>query len=201
MHGTKSFQALAYTKLVSALPSPSKAWIFLLNDRATMFIQESAYLWPEWHVPFKLAESGLQEIIRVLMTIREGPRLMVIKSFTNSWCTSRRIHEGGSNPIIHPCFFCGEAGKDELAHYLECDSLWNTMISAANLGAEFLDPEPLSRAGLVDPSRARFNLIACAFWLLHAIKVDHLEESLDAIAADDLSHNINLASRIAASHM
>jgi hypothetical protein len=35
----------------------------------------------------------------------------------------------------------------------------------------------------------------------HAIKLEHLEESLNAIAANDLTHNINLASRIAAVHL
>ena len=134
------------------------------------------------------------------MTIREGPRLMVIKTFTNSWCTSRRLHEGGSSLIIHPCFFCGEALKDDMSHYLECDCFCDIMISATNLGAEVMNLDPLSRAGLVDPSRARFNLIACAFLVYHAIKLEHLEESLNAIAANNLPHVINLASRIAAVH-
>ncbi len=75
------------------------------------------------------------------------------------------------------------------------------MISAANLGAEFLDLDPISRAGLSNPSRASYNLIACAFLVYHAIKLEHLEESLNAIATNDLSHNINLASRIAAVHL
>ncbi len=200
-HGRKSYQALAYHKLVNCLPSPTKAWILLLGDRAKMFLQESAYLWPCWHDQFSISEAGLDEIVKVLMTMREGPRLMVIKTFTNSWCTSRRLHEGGSSPTIHPCFFCGEVRKDDLAHYLECDSLWSTVISAANLGAEFLDLDPISRAGLSNPSRASYNLIACAFLVYHAIKLEHLEESLNAIATNDLSHNINLASRIAAVHL
>ena len=80
---------------------------------------------------------------------------------------------------------------DDLPHYLECNCLWNIVISSANLGAEFLDLDPLSRAGLNDPSKVGCNLIACAFLVYHAIKLKHLEESLNAIAADDLPHTTN----------
>ncbi len=90
---------------------------------------------------------------------------------------------------------------DDLSHYLECDFLWDIVISSANLGVEFLDLDPLSRAGLNDPSKVGCNLIACAFLVYHAIQFEYLEESLDAIGTDDLPHIINLASRLAAVHM
>ncbi len=90
---------------------------------------------------------------------------------------------------------------DDLSHYLECDFLWDIVISSANLGVEFLDLDPLSRAGLNDPSWTSCSLLACAFLLCHALKLGHLEESLNAIALDDLTHISNLARKLAADHM
>ena len=201
VHSSKSFQALAYKKFCAAQVLPSKAWLVLLNKRSKMFINESSFEWACWQTPFSMSEAGLQKLISVLMSVREGPRLMAIKTLTNSWTTSRRLHEGADNAIIHPCFLCGETRMDDLSHYLECSLFWNVLITSANLGAEFLDLDPLSRAGLNNPSKVGFNLIACAFLVYHAIKLEHLEESLNAIAAGDLTHTTNLARRLAEVHL
>ena len=42
----------------------------------------------------------------------------VLKSITNCWCTSSRFHDGGS-----PCRVCGEDGKDDLRHYINCKAI------------------------------------------------------------------------------
>ena len=47
---------------------------------------------------------------------------VVLKSFTNCWCTSARFHD---NRL--PCRMCAAVGKDDIRHYIECPRVWHAL--------------------------------------------------------------------------
>ena len=155
-----SVQAKVFKELLTAQVHPSKFWCNLLSDRLL------ALRPGEFFSKDSVSHECFLQLTKVLMTIKPGPRLMVIKTLVNSWSTSRRMHE----PTILPCIFCGE-GQDYLTHYLECDCLWTILITAANLDCFLLPFSASARLGLMHPSEVRFKLLAGAFLVYHAIKV------------------------------
>ncbi len=130
------------------------------------------------------------------MKLDEGPRLMVIKTLVNSWATTRRYHED----IQLPCLFCALEFGDSLPHYLACDTLWTLLVSAASLRTSFLGAPPLTRACFSAPSVVGCSLLAGAFLVYHAIRRQHLDEALAAIAAGDLSPTHCLVLELAKFH-
>ena len=145
---------------------------------------------------YLFSSSDLKELSKVLLTVSPGPRLMVIKTLVNSWSTSKRMHES----VIHPCLFCGD-GEDDLAHYLICDVLWTVISTSANLNSWQILIPPLERVCIVSPTKGNCILIACAFLVYHAVKLQHLDVALNAIASKDPTPIVDLSLRLAEIHL
>ena len=99
-------------------------------------------------------------------------------------------------PIIHKCLFCGEA-EDDLSHYLVCDLLWDMLISTAKLKSNHLSLSALERLGLVKPSALHFRLLACAFKVYHAFKLEYIDRVLHSLAAEDEAVRLHLTLELA----
>ena len=166
------------------------AWRKLLGDRLCILCPD------EYDDPFVISEECLNGLIIVLLTLKPGPRLCVIKTLINSWATSSRMHES----VILPCACCGEFMEDELTHYLSCDSFWTLLVSSARLNKSFLSLTPSQRLGLSNPSTVGFNLLAGAFLVYHAVKLGHTETFLQASASGDFSPVQELIIRLAVLH-
>ena len=67
-----------------------------------------------------------------------------------------------------------------MPHYLNCSTLWCLILSAARLSSDLLSVPPQIRLGLVRPTPKGMKLIACAFSVYHAIKLQYLEVALTA---------------------
>ena len=132
-----------------------------------MMISYDSHIWSSNIVLLELASA--------LTHLRPGSRMLVIKTLTNSWATSSRLHE----PRVHKCLFRG-LFSDDLGHHLVCNTLWDILCSAAKLDRTFLDLTPLQRVCIVDPNPRKLLLVACAFRAYHAIKLQHLEFALSA---------------------
>ncbi len=187
-----SLQARYYSRLHELQPNPTASWVLLLNARAEKI---NAYHGNE--TQFSLSPDGYLELTRILKLCGEGTRNMAIKTLVNSWATSSRMGEKDKLD----CLFCGHHKGDRLHHYLKCDPLWTLIVSCAGLGTEYLGASALVRGGYISPSVVGCNLIACAFLVYHAIKLQHTEVAMDAIACGDFTVVTQLVLELAAFHL
>ena len=80
--------------------------------------------------------------------------------------------------------------EDDLEHYLACDTFWTLLISSARLGSlgtSFLSLPPSHRLGVLHPTSLSFKLLAGAYLVYHALKLEHIEVVKDALSSGDLS--------------
>ena len=185
-----SLQAQVFKELFAAQAHPSKFWCNLLSDRLLTLCPGECFSRDS------VSHECFLQLAKVLMSIKPGPRLMVIKTLVNSWSTSRRMHE----PTILRCIFCGE-GQDYLTHYLECDCLWIILTNVANLNCSYLSLSASERLGLMHPSKVRFKLLAGAFLVYHAIKLSHLDVVHLAHSSGEFSDVHELMLRLATIHL
>ena len=99
----------------------------------------------------------------LLANCRKHEATRVIKTWVNSWATSSRFHE----PIIYPCLLGCQDGVDRLSHYVQCPFMLHLQIKILTNPPS---PLPLTRIGLVDPSRDSLLSVACCFAGYHAVK-------------------------------
>ena len=105
----------------------------------------------------------------------------VIKSWANAWTTSSRMDEDEVLPCIVGCQSC----DDKLSHYICCDPLWTSVISAANGTVEQLQVSPRVRLCLEEPSLQNAHLLAIAFSTYHATKLANRDLVDSCIASGD----------------
>ena len=67
-----------------------------------------------------------------------------------------------------------------MPHYLHCSTLWCLILSSARMGKDLLSVPVQIRIGLVKPNPRGMKLVACAFSVYHAIKLQYLEVALTA---------------------
>ncbi len=144
-----------------------------------------------------LALDGFLKLTKVLKLCGEGPRNMAIKTLVNSWSTSSRMGERDKLDG----YFCGYHKGDRLMHYPGCDTLWSILVSCACLTTDFLGASALHRGGYIDPSPVGCNLIACAFLVYHAIKMQHSEVALESTSSGDFSPTLDLTIELAHYHL
>jgi len=182
-----SVQASIYKSLCAHSDTGVSAWVSLLNKRAELFDPN--------HQGF--SAEDVQNLASTLGQLPSGSRMMVTKTWVNSWATSRRMHE----PVLHPCFYCGMELGDDLTHYLQCDDFWCLLISSAKLNSpSLLSLPPLDRAGLVNTTRDNCILIVGAFLVYHSIKLQYLDVALCALRDQDPSPLVELTLRLAEVH-
>ena len=114
--------------------------------------------------------------------------MIIIKTWTNSWYTSHRLHEPHRLPCIFGCEIhdgCSTNRVDSLEHYLDCRVLWKQI--ATNIEcAEFRSGlEPVQKACLVNPSLNDMKHIIVAFKTYHAIRLSHSEMVRAAINSEN----------------
>ena len=81
--------------------------------------------------------------------------MCVFKTYVNAWTTSRRFHEAALASCISGC-----SEEDNLAHYLVCNRLWNSVGPAVGVpvGATILE-----RLGIADSPKQRMRELAIAY--------------------------------------
>ena len=113
-------------------------------------------------------------------------RMLVIKTWCAGWTTSHRMHESK----LHECLFGCRGEQDNIAYYLRCPYLWDTLDRVV-LGEASSRPRagiaPLHRLGMFPPDQGAMQSLALAFSVYHAIKnqSSHLLEH--AFASQDFS--------------
>ena len=121
----------------------------------------------------------LQPALHSLSRLRPFQVVQVIKTCSNSWATTYRVHEARRLP----CFFGCADGSDDLAHYAFCEQLKGIM---SQCGDEPADWSELDLLGLANPSTGNLKSIACMFYAYHAVK--HLPSVRNMISAERTSN-------------
>ena len=136
--------------------------------------------------PFKLGGTFEAEYSRICKACSKTVNMCIIKSWSNSWYTSSRLHE---SPIL-PCIFGCEGQVDELAHYLVCSPFWTTLSSVVRApGVHLLACNTqecsTSRMNLVNPSVFKAKVMAVAFHCYHGFKIARRHMVDTAIGSGD----------------
>jgi len=173
-----SIQAEA-TKLIIA-HSGGYSFYSLLNKRCSAIGLENIVL----------SRTDVTNAFEILRSLPPSIAIHWLKTVSNAWCTTSRMHESSSLPCIFGC-----AGQeDRLSHYMHCITLWS--ILHESFGGYFA-PSLVSRIGYLQPSPKKFIIIACAFEIYHALKVGNRNIVEECVATFRFSKVVHHASRIA----
>ena len=118
------------------------------------------------------------DVDRAISCAKSSPThaaLAWLKTVTNGWCTSSRMHE----PVKLQCIFGCRNGMDRLDHYLQCHALWSRI---GEVFQGFVDPSPPGRVNFSNPSIAKVIILCCAFEVYHALKIG-LRETVEIALA------------------
>jgi len=118
-------------------------------------------------------EWQVSEALRVLRSLRKHDAMCVLKTWTNSWSTSKRYHE---DPIF-PCLLgCSAGGIDDLEHYYQCPVLraivlhmFPDILSDVRLGRSLFE-SLFDNFGVYAVDVKVFKIMSCLFYAYHSIK-------------------------------
>jgi hypothetical protein len=110
-----------------------------------------------------------------------------VKTISNAWTTSHRMHEIDRWACIFGCSSC----EDTLTHYLACPLLLSLVheICSTPFG-----PSIAHRLGLIDPSLVHIHMIAMCFSVYHTLKGGFKNMIIEAFRCH-LFANVHLQAR------
>ena len=130
-------------------------------------LSEQIRMRPDWFRQLQCVLSGCKVFLRICW----------LKTISNAWCTTHRMHES----VLWPCVFGCNDAKDEMLHYLVCPVLWQ--IATEKLGPE--DSFSIgSRLGLCVPTVHKLQRLAFVHAIYHACKNDCLCTKADGTLVD-----------------
>ena len=124
--------------------------------------------------------SGACKIMR--KTCRKHEATRILKTWTNSWATSHRMHE----TTWLPCLFGCQEAEDSFNHYVHCPFWFALLIK---LHPDSCSTLPLVRLGLISPKLDSLLSVACSFAGYHAMRRYHKKNQLGAEPLNP--HNIH----------
>ena len=160
----RSIQAIAFSSL-QLLSLKKEARYFLLFRRTSPLGFSHQYI---------ISRSDVDKAFELAKASSYHDAIAWLKTVTNGWCTSDRMHEH----VKLPCIFGCKGAPDNLKHYLECLILWS-LIDEAFHG--LIHPFPIGRVNYLEPSTDNVILISAAFEVYHALKIGLREIVLSAI--------------------
>ena len=116
--------------------------------------------------------------------------MIILKTWTNAWCTTTRFHETHLWPCIFGCSDC----EDSLKHYLNCPHFWSGVCSR-----EWAHVDPAVRLGLERPTGLRLRLVVAASRVYHTIKFSHRADVESAISSGNFE-KVRRISQVLAAH-
>ena len=88
-----------------------------------------------------------------------------------------------------------------MPHYLNCSTLWCLISSSARMSKDLLSVPPQSRIFLLRPNPRGMKLVACAFSVYHALKLQYLEVALTTHLDLDPQPLVKLILNLAEMHL
>ena len=137
-----------------------------------------------------ISRTDVQQALSVASDVSHVVAMAWLKTITNAWCTSTRMHEA----VSLPCIFGYKDCTDRLDHYVDCIILWSILHEA--FGGRF-SPCLVSRLNYSAPCPQKLIHIACAFEIYHALKIGLRSAVDEAVSTSRFSEIIRNASKIA----
>ena len=118
----------------------------------------------------------------IMRKFRKHDAIRIIKTWVNSWATSRRYHE----PVILPCLFgcAGDGSTDDLSHYVMCPHLFTILSKLTDAPAC-----PVKRLGLSTPTKHSLLTVSCMFSGYHAVKRSRVVQTLSSLPLNTEQQN------------
>ena len=123
------------------------------------------------------------ELKHLLLPLPHSTPMCLLRTWSNGWCTSNRMHE----PKALPCFFGCEA-DDDLCHYLKCEVLWTCVYSCFKCNTSIFMQSIPGRACVHNVNMSNIARLYCAYSSYHALRKLHTDLILDAISSEDFEH-------------
>ena len=112
-----------------------------------------------------------------------------LKTVTNAWCTSYRMHE----PDLLKCIFGCRGHNDDLSHYLECHVLWSHL-NEAFVG--HVAPCKAGKVNYLNPTKQKVIIISSAFETYHALKISLKHVVVQALSTSRFAEINRIAMRL-----
>ena len=115
--------------------------------------------------PYDLHDTGINihSALSMCSRFRKHDVMRILKTWCNAWATSHRFHE----TIRLPCLFGCSGATDSLTHYIHCPYWLHVLQRVLPQPPSVF---PLTRLGLVDPTKTSLLSVAASFAGYHAIK-------------------------------
>ena len=136
-----------------------------------------------------ISSLDVERAFSVVSTVSHVVAMAWVKTVTNAWCTSTRMHEAARLPCIFGC----KDSIGRLDHYIDCTVLWSIIHEAFEGN---FTPCIVARLCYSAPSHIKFIHIACAFEVYHALKIGLRSVIDDAVCSSRLSEVIRVASKL-----
>ena len=127
----------------------------------------------------------------ILSKLSAHEALILLKTWTNSWSTSARYHDGKLDTCLFGCF---PEGADDLGHYLRCPRLWRIVWHAIDVKETM---NPLERLCVAEPTAIKAKTLVVAYTVYHTMKNEYMSLAVTAPAFDDYSLLFAVAANVA----
>ena len=119
--------------------------------------------------------------------------MSLIKSWSNSWCTTHRMHED----VCWPCIFGCPDSEDDLHHYLKCTQLWPRLVGFCGLPPSYCHAGAVIKLCLVSPTLRRVKALVLSCRVYHGLKFAHRREIEEAVVSGQFGSVLSLVDRLA----
>ena len=125
----------------------------------------------------------------MLKSVTTHAAMTIIKTWSNSWTTSARFHDG---KLVHCCFGC--LAKDDIEHYLPCSPLWKIVADATGVASP---DDTLGRLCINASNKTSILNLQVASGTYHTMKFQYIEEVRSAAAINEWTPLLEIASEVA----
>ena len=118
------------------------------------------------------------ELKPLLSSLPLSTPMALIRTWSNGWFTSIRMHESMALPCIFGC-----DADDTLDHYLKCDILWTLIYCCNNCKSTIFRQTIENKACVRGLCRANLARLYTAFSTYHSLGKLHTEQLTEAISS------------------
>ena len=115
----------------------------------------------------RVSDADLDGTFECIKQVGGFGALCWVKTISNAWTTSYRMHE----QTLMPCIFgCGQGVPDRCSHYIVCPVLWAAIVDVMGEPVRVSDPSILHRLLISSPHPDHLFCLSLAFLSYHFVK-------------------------------
>ena len=122
------------------------------------------------------------ELKHLLSSLPLSTPMTLIRTWSNGWFTSIRMHESIALPYIFGC-----DAEDNLDHYLKCDTLWTLIYCCNNCKSTIFRQTIENKACVHGLCRANLARLCTAFSTYYSLRKLHTEQLTEAISSGNFN--------------